>query len=70
MNDFTESIWSDFSKELKGFIIKKVKDEGIADDILQDVFVKIIANKNKVTESHSIQQYVYAMTKNGVYDYC
>ena len=44
MNKIVKEIWKDFNDELKIFILKKVKDEDIANDILQDVFIKIIDN--------------------------
>ena len=31
-------IWTDFNKELKGYIKKVVKNQSDADDILQEVF--------------------------------
>ena len=40
MNLTTENIWNNFHQELKNFIVKKVKDENIANDILQEVFIK------------------------------
>ena len=40
----TEEIWEQFSDRLRLFILKRVRDEHDADDILQDVFAKIHAN--------------------------
>ena len=69
MNDITEKIWNDFNKELKGFILQKVRDESVADDILQDVFIKIINNEDKVSKANSLQQYIYGIARNAVYDH-
>lgn len=69
MNDITKKIWTDFNGELKGFILKKVKNESIANDILQDVFLKIIDNSNKVTAANDIQQYIYGIARNVTVDY-
>ena len=38
----TEQIWIDFRYRLKGFIIKRVRSEHDAEDILQDVFTTYI----------------------------
>ena len=69
MNQTTENIWNDFHKELKNFILKKVKDENIANDVLQDVFVKIIDNSDKIEKATSIQNYIYAIARNATTDH-
>ena len=38
------TIWNDFHKELKAFIQNKTRNSADTDDILQDVFIKIIQN--------------------------
>ncbi len=37
----TQKIYDNFAEELQGFIRKKVNDRATANDILQDVFIKI-----------------------------
>ena len=37
----TRQVWTKHSEDLKKFIISKVKNNTIADDILQDTFIKI-----------------------------
>ncbi|RIH65104.1 RNA polymerase sigma factor SigZ [Mariniphaga sediminis] len=69
MNDITENIWNDFHIELKNFILKKVKDENIANDILQDVFLKIINNADKIAQAKSVQQYIYGIARNTTIDH-
>lgn len=69
MNDITENIWNDFHKELKYFILKKVKDESTANDILQEVFLKIIDNADKITQAKSVQQYIYGIARNVTIDH-
>lgn len=69
MNDITKNIWNDFHKELKNFILKKVRDEHIANDILQDVFLKIIDNSGKINNAKSVQQYIYGIARNATIDH-
>lgn len=69
MTDITENIWNDFHIELKYFILKKVKDESIANDILQEVFLKVIDNADKITQAKSVQQYIYGITRNATIDH-
>ncbi len=69
MNTMIETIWNDFHKELKNFILKKVKDESITNDILQDVFLKILHNADKITQATSVRQYIYGITRNTTIDH-
>jgi len=69
MNDIAESIWNEFHRELKSFIQKRVMDETIADDILQDVFLKMIDNANKIAQAKSVQHYIYAIARNATNDH-
>jgi RNA polymerase sigma-70 factor, ECF subfamily len=66
--DITQ-IWTDFHKELKSYIAKVVKNQTDADDILQDVFIKIIRNSDKVKKAKNLRQYIYGMVRNGIVDY-
>jgi RNA polymerase sigma-70 factor, ECF subfamily len=63
------SIWTDFHKELKGFIQNKTRNSYDTDDILQEVFIKIIRNIDKVNQSENLRQYLYGIVKNSVNDY-
>lgn len=67
-NDVTH-IWTDFHKELKGFIYNKTRNSADTDDILQEVFIKIIRNIDKVNQSENLRQYLYAIVRNSINDY-
>ncbi|HMB62090.1 MAG TPA: RNA polymerase sigma factor SigZ [Eudoraea sp.] len=69
MNYTVQNIWNEFNHELKGFIFGKVGDESIADDILQDVFIKIMDNMDKVARAKSIQNYLYGIARNTTMDH-
>ncbi|MDD7886198.1 RNA polymerase sigma factor SigZ [Flavivirga sp. 57AJ16] len=69
MNKIVKEIWKDFNDELKIFILKKVKDEDITNDILQDVFIKIIDNADKIKQAKSVQQYIYGIARNTTIDH-
>lgn len=66
--DITQ-IWTDFHKELKSYIAKVVKNQADADDILQEVFIKIIRNSEKVKLAKNLRQYIYGMIRNAIGDY-
>jgi RNA polymerase sigma-70 factor (ECF subfamily) len=62
-------IWEDFSSRLKSFILKRVRDEHDAEDILQDVFLKVHQNLHSLRDEDKLMVWVYQITRNAVYDY-
>ena len=65
----TEKIWSEFSEGLKKFILSKVKDEAIADDVLQDVFIKIHLHKNNLQKEDRLKAWLFQIANNATNDY-
>ena len=65
----TEEIWKNFRTELLGFILSRVKDAQLAEDILQDVFVKIHLNLNDLKSEDKLTSWLYQITRNSITDY-
>ncbi len=65
----TERIWKDFNGELLRFIKVRVNDVSVAEDILQDVFVKIHKNITSIAKEEKITSWVYQITRNTIIDY-
>jgi RNA polymerase sigma-70 factor, ECF subfamily len=63
------TIWADFHKELKAFILNKLRNSADTDDVLQDVFIKIIRNSDKVNQSENLRHYLYSIVRNTIYDH-
>jgi RNA polymerase sigma-70 factor (ECF subfamily) len=65
----TQQIWSQFSEALKKFIISKVKDEVIAEDLLQEVFIKIHLHKNNLKKEDRLKSWLFTIANNTINDY-
>jgi len=65
----TEQIWKTFNQELLGFINSRVNNKNTAEDILQDVFVKIHLNAKHLTEETKLQSWLYQITRNAIIDF-
>ncbi len=65
----TSEIWEDFRDALRRFIAKRVQDEDDAEDILQDVFVKIHDNIDKLRDDTRVQAWIYQITRNAIVDH-
>lgn len=69
MKTNTATIWKEFHSQLFGFINKRVKDKDIANDILQDVFVKIHLKLDTLTDEEKLTSWVYQITRHSMLDY-
>lgn len=63
------NIWTAFHKELKAFILNKTRNSADTDDILQEVFIKIIRNIDKVNQAENLRHYLYVIVRNAINDY-
>lgn len=69
MTQITEAIWQQFHDNLANFIRKRVSNEADAQDILQDVFIKIHQNINQLKDETRLTAWVYQITRNVINDY-
>lgn len=65
----TAEIWKEFSDELLGFIRSRVNHRDHAEDILQDVFVKIHQKVDQLSDSSKLVSWMYQITRNAIIDY-
>lgn len=65
----TTAIWRDFNDELFGFIKARVNNLDTAQDILQEVFIKIHQSSNKLSNEDKLASWVYQITRNTIIDY-
>ena len=65
----TTAIWKEFSDQLLGFIKARVNNFDTAEDILQDVFVKIHQKSNQLSDGDKLASWVYQITRNAIIDY-
>src|SRR5690348_6982971 len=64
-----EMVWKMFNEPLERFIRKRVSDEDIAADLLQDVYVKIHTNMDTLHDTDRLQSWIYQIARNTVTDY-
>lgn len=65
----TEKIWEDFSGKLLSFIKNGVNDQTIAEDILQEIFIKIHLKSDSLQEKKALTAWLYQITRNTIIDY-
>lgn len=67
--DNTAKIWKEYHSKLLSFINGHINDRLAADDILQDVFVRIHSKLGTLKETNNIRGWIYQVTRNAIIDY-
>jgi RNA polymerase sigma-70 factor, ECF subfamily len=62
-------IFTQFHQSLLAFIKSKINSRDDAEDILQNVFIKISAHVNSLSDEHKLQSWIYTITRNAIIDY-
>lgn len=65
----TESIWRTLSDRLRQFIRSRVPCSADAEDILQEVFLRIHQNLDGLRETERLESWVFHVTRNAIVDY-
>lgn len=69
MNATLDAIYADFHSKLHRFIAGRVPDADTAEDILQDVYLKIHAKMDGLREEDRLESWIYQITRNAIIDY-
>jgi RNA polymerase sigma-70 factor (ECF subfamily) len=69
MNATLEHIWHEFADRLGQFIRSRVSDPATAEDIRQDVFVKIQKRLGQLEDPAKVEGWIYLVTRNAVIDH-
>jgi RNA polymerase sigma-70 factor (ECF subfamily) len=72
MNDSTivaGDVWNALSDELRSFLRSRLPSESDADDLLQDVFVRLIEKIGSLRAADRIESWVYQIARNAVADF-
>jgi len=64
-----EEIWDEFGLKLKQFINRQVRDESVADDILQEVFLKIHSSLVNLKDEDKLESWLYQITRHTMIDH-
>ncbi|CAM1345528.1 sigma-70 family RNA polymerase sigma factor [Tenacibaculum amylolyticum] len=65
----TQEIWTIYHDDLKRFIVSKTKDAIIADDILQDTFIRIHNKLHTLKDETKLKSWIFTITRNAIYDH-
>jgi|SRR6185437_7234414 len=67
--DAFEKLYNHYVHELKGFVIKFVKSSTLAEDLTQEVFIKIWENRDQLAKVKSFRAYLTVIARNHVLNF-
>ena len=65
----TAAIWSEFSGQIRRHLLAKVRNESDADDLMQEVFVKIHRHSGELRDKDKLAPWIRSIVSNTVIDY-
>ncbi|MDG2357538.1 MAG: sigma-70 family RNA polymerase sigma factor [Polaribacter sp.] len=65
----TKEIWKQYSEDLKRFIVSKVDEKTLADDILQDTFIKIHTKLHTLKDLNKLKSWIFTIARNTIIDH-
>ena len=69
MLDRTEQAWKRHRSALHGFILGRVNDASVAEDLLQEVFVRVHARIGSLKHEDSLKAWLYQIARNAIIDH-
>ncbi len=69
MSTLTEQAWEAFHTPLHQFIRRRVTDEATAEDLLQEVFLKIHQHGGRLRDARRLESWIYQLTRNIIIDH-
>jgi RNA polymerase sigma-70 factor, ECF subfamily len=64
----TEGVWEEFHTPLQQFIRRRVSDEATAEDVLQDVFLRIHQHMDTLKDVRKLEGWIYQITRHAIID--
>lgn len=65
----SEAIWKEYHARLRVFIRSRIADEATADDIVQDVFLKMHDALPSLKDATKLQSWLYQVARNAIIDH-
>jgi RNA polymerase sigma-70 factor, ECF subfamily len=69
MNNSIEELWAGLSQPVAELICHKTNHQDHCHDILQEVFLKMVKNRDKIEQAENVLPYVLKLANNTVMDY-
>ena len=68
-NTDSQSVWEDFHGRLRSFVSRRVKQPADAEDVVQEIFLRIHRNLSTVKDEARLPAWIFKIARNAIVDY-
>lgn len=65
----TKKVWDLYAQDVKHFIFAKVKDAELADNLLQETFIKVHIKMDNLKDTTKLKPWIFTIARHTVMDY-
>ncbi|MDX8552875.1 sigma-70 family RNA polymerase sigma factor [Tenacibaculum sp. 1B UA] len=65
----TQQVWKKYADDVKHFILSKVKDTTVTDDLLQETFIKVHTKLHTLNDITKLKPWIFTIARNTMMDY-
>ncbi|WP_408025699.1 sigma-70 family RNA polymerase sigma factor [Tenacibaculum sediminilitoris] len=65
----TQQVWKKYADDVKYFILSKVKDATVTDDLLQETFIKVHTKLHTLNDITKLKSWIFSIARNTMMDY-
>ena len=65
----TKDVWGIYAEDVKHFILSKVKDTDVTEDILQDTFIKVHTKLHSLKDEDKLKPWLFSIARYTILDY-
>lgn len=65
----TQKIWNLYAEDIRHFVLSKVKNGAVADDLLQETFIKVHTKLHLLKEEDKLKSWLFSIARYTVLDY-
>jgi RNA polymerase sigma-70 factor (ECF subfamily) len=62
------ALWASFGPPLRGFLARRVPPGVDADDLVQDVFVRVVQHLGRLRSTHRLEAWLFQIARNALHD--
>ena len=66
--DLGDELWRAYRAELLRFVLKRVRDEALAEDIVHEVLCRAYARQETLRDSRKLRPWLYRIARNAIID--
>jgi RNA polymerase sigma-70 factor (ECF subfamily) len=64
-----DQVWTEFSGQIRSYLLNKVRQTDDVDDLIQDIFIKINNNLDGLKDEKKLAPWIYRIVRNSLTDY-